>query len=183
MGDITAENVTFALSTGGIVDIGTLNVRPSSDVQGTGIVDGNLVNDGTITFGSSIGTIEVLGDFEQKADGVSTIRVDGVQAGTSLDRFLVRGDVKLDGTLNVTTSNGFTPPVGSRLDVIESDGSLTGEFNQINGRQFGSGVKVEPEYTSDAFVLNAVADAGPKVVSTSIPPQTAATIEKFDHRF
>ena len=121
-----------------------------------------------------------MGDFEQKLDGVSTVRVGGVQAGTSLDHLLVRGDVKLDGTLNITASNGFTPPVGSQLDVIQSDGSLTGEFNQINGRQFGSGVKVEPEYTSDAFVLNAVADAGPKVVSTSIPSKTAATLETFD---
>jgi hypothetical protein len=134
----------------------TLNDGPEDDLYnfGTTTVNGNLANNGTVagtgTFkgsgtittasfinkgsiapGNSTSMLTITGNYVQAATGTLTIELGGATAGTQYDRLNVSGTATLNGTLNVSFINGFTPTIGQSFTILDA-AFLSGTFTTLN---------------------------------------------------
>ena len=62
------------------------------------------------------------------------IEIGGVVPGTQFDRVNIAGTASLDGTLSVSTINGFQPTLPGESFTILTYGSHTGAFDSVTGR-------------------------------------------------
>jgi hypothetical protein len=62
------------------------------------------------------------------------IEIGGTTPGTQFDRVIVADEATLDGTLNVTTINGFAPTLPGQLFTIMTYATHTGEFADLIGQ-------------------------------------------------
>jgi len=46
----------------------------------------------------------------------------------------------LDGILDISLINGFTPALGETFEFLDFTGSLTGKFATLNGTTIGNGL-------------------------------------------
>jgi hypothetical protein len=60
----------------------------------------------------------------------TTIELGGLSAGAQYDQILVTGDLSLDGALQVSLINGFTPSAGQSFKILDWD-SLAGTFSSL----------------------------------------------------
>ena len=93
------------------------------------------------------------GDYVQSANGTLEIQLGGTAPGTQYDRLLVSGSVTLGGTLDVTTTNGFTPTAGNAFQIL-TFGSRTGNstFDVMNGLA-ASGTGLVPAFSANDLQL------------------------------
>jgi autotransporter-associated beta strand protein len=99
------------------------------------LVDGANVgalieNQGTIELGASPGQVQGV-DFQQDSSGTLEIEL----AGTGLndfDRLILSGQALLDGTLNVSLIDGFSPAVGNSFTFLSAAAGITGTFDTTN---------------------------------------------------
>ncbi len=153
------ENTTINLG-GGILNPGeTLILDTGDSLIGSGTLDSNLVNAGTVSPGSSPGIITVDGDYTQESLGSLAIELGGTTAGTDYDQLVVTGEATLAGTLDVSLIPGFTPSAGQNLTIM-TYASHTGEFDMLN----------LPSLPGD---LEWVLEYGPTALLLKIPSSTA----------
>ena len=102
------------------------------DVSGSG----NFTGTGTVNFegdlspGSSPATVSFAGDVTLGADSVLKIEIGGSLPGAQYDQLNVAGDLKLDGRLEVSFINGFTPAAGQTFDFLIG-GTVSGAFTSL----------------------------------------------------
>ncbi|MFN0127284.1 MAG: choice-of-anchor tandem repeat NxxGxxAF-containing protein [Verrucomicrobiales bacterium] len=87
-------------------------IRPNGVLTGHGTLAGAVVNEGTLSPGSSPGTLTIDGDYTQASSGRLLIEI---ASPTNHDRLRVSGDVMLGGTLAVTLLDGFVPTLGQQF--------------------------------------------------------------------
>ncbi len=90
---------------------------------------GNLVNQGgTLAPGASAGGTTIVGDYTQQNGATLAIEIGGTAAVTEYDFVSVSGNVLLDGLLELSLLDSFTP---SQLDTftVLTAGSLAGFFD------------------------------------------------------
>ncbi|MBW3541220.1 MAG: PKD domain-containing protein [Planctomycetes bacterium] len=111
---------------------GTLDIQ-GGELRGDGTVFGSISNGGNVTPGQSPGTITVSGHYMQAADGVFTVEVGGLTAGTEHDQLAVTGAVTLAGSLEVRLINGFSPQFQDSLVIMDNDGTdaVVGTFDGL----------------------------------------------------
>jgi len=95
-------------------------------LEGIGTLIGNLINDGTVSPGFSIGTITVVGDYTQTANGTLIIEIH--PSGNS-DRLNVTGTANLAGTLLLDPLPGLYN-AGTNYTVL-SAGTINNDFDQF----------------------------------------------------
>lgn len=125
---VVLNGLTFTTAGAGIISLnnGTIAVGP-------GAGSGALVNDGNLSGLGSVG-----GDFTQTDGGSLAVEVGGGVAQ-------VLGDAALDGTLNISLADGFTPTVGQSYtvltagSVIDSGLSLSGAAASLFSLEVGPG--------------------------------------------
>ena len=150
-GAITGDFSTLDIQAGGVLDNqagssftrkaattivdGVLNSVPDLQslgfLSGTGTINGNLDNaGGFVQPGDAPGTLTINGDYTQSPVGHLTIDLGGNGAGqfSVLD---VSDLVALDGILDFTTVNGFTPGAGDDFTFL-TFGALSGEFANVD---------------------------------------------------
>ncbi len=93
-------------------------------------VDVELVNIGTLEVGGSPGSAAVQ-SFVQTDIGTLHIEFEGT-GPSEFDQLNVTDNVSLNGTLDITTPEGFTPNYGDVFDVLTYD-TRSGLFDQVNG--------------------------------------------------
>jgi hypothetical protein len=117
---------------------GTLTAGPLVDIQGgtlagTGTINGSVQNAGLLAIGDSttVGTLTINGNYSQTSAGTLALKVGGV---ASFDRLqLTTGhSATLDGTLQVTLINGYTPATGDSIQIM-TFASRTGTFAALTG--------------------------------------------------
>ncbi len=88
-------------------------------LSGTGKINGNVTNRGTIRPGGTgaAGTLTVTGNYTQTSTGVLDIELGGTAAGT-YDQLNVSGIATLAGSLTVSLINGFNPTANDMFIVI-----------------------------------------------------------------
>lgn len=119
--------------------------------MGAGTIDGDVVNNGGQVSPGDVGASGVLtitGNYNQAVTGTLNIELGGLNAGSEHDQLLVGGATTLDGTLDVSLINGFTPAVNDNFTVMTYS-SRTGTFATINGH----GQNYTPNYNPTDLTL------------------------------
>ena len=128
-------------------------VKNAETLQGSGALDANLDNQGTLAPGNSPGTISVV-DFTNS--GTLQIELAGT-ADTEFDRIVVTGSADLGGSLEVTLLDGFLPESGDRFQFIEGDSSnWSGDFASFTGLELAGGLELIPVLTDSGYELLAL---------------------------
>ncbi|MGE3590434.1 MAG: Ig-like domain-containing protein, partial [Ilumatobacteraceae bacterium] len=96
-------------------------------IDGTGGLVGTVYNDGVI---ATDGTIDVLGLFEQGANGTIAIEVNGDHHGT----IAVTENATLAGTLEIALADNGALPTEA-FDALTANGAIEGTFTTVDGLQ------------------------------------------------
>jgi hypothetical protein len=117
----------------------TANINGGT-LEGIGTVTGNIAvaGTGTASPGLSPGLLNITGSYTQSHSGRFAAEIGGLTAGTQFDRLAISGAATLDGRIEATLVNGFTPNVGDSFDVM-AFASRTGDFTDESGLVLGGG--------------------------------------------
>jgi hypothetical protein len=167
-GTLNAHTIVFeggSIQNDGTIDPVDFQVLDAT-LSGTGTIDGDLTNDGTVILGDSAtspGTLTVTGDYVQNSDGTLFEGIDASNSGL----LSATGDVTLDGILDIALLDGFTPTNGETFELMDYTGAESGIFSTITGSDAGfwsvlleSG-QVDLEFNSSgSTITNTVPDVG-----------------------
>ncbi len=151
---LTSSTSTLAVASGHSVTLngGTLN--------GSGTIQGNLVNSGLVLPGlpGKAGILTVTGNYTESPASTLSLQLGGPTAGINFSQLSVLGTAMLKGTLDVPLINGFAPSVGEQFVILTSTG-LSGSFtdNVINDGGVIFNVSYSPVGFSNDVVLNTTA--------------------------
>jgi hypothetical protein len=168
------DNLTFYTSpTGMLVSLndGALEVAGAEPFLGTlsgnGDVHGSLINSGTVSPGTSPGTINVSGAYTQTNVGRLIIEIgDGVH-----DLLDIAGAATLGGALELDLVNSFVPDDGDVFKIVDY-ASYTGGFTNTTGLNF-SGGHFDMQYRSDGLYLVAALNGAPPPPPPNGAPEPA----------
>ena len=125
-------------------------------LEGVGSINGDVANiGGTVSPGSSPGTLHIAGNYTQGLAGTLNIELGGYISGTQYDLLDVTGLVTLSGTLNVSLINSFKPVTGADFRIINFS-TRSGDFVTEIGLHVGYWLYLQPTYSSDHLSLIAV---------------------------
>ena len=130
---------------------GTLDVAEGV-LGGTGTVNGDLMaTAGTVAPGTSVGELDVAGDFTLAAGGTLQIEIDGV---SSFDLLSVVGTANLGGSLDVVLN--YQPTLGTQFLVVNA-GTLVDTGLTLTGPNAGL---FDVDFVSNTLVLEYSATPG-----------------------
>lgn len=128
--------------------VATTNVTVASGatLDGTGRIIGNLVNNGTVAPGNSIGTLTVQGNYTHNAGSVLEIEFD---ANGNIDLLDVTGNAVLNGgTIRFVGIGGAEGQGGT---FLRTGGTLTGTFSTVE--TVGALLPLSVFYQSNAALM------------------------------
>jgi len=105
---------------------GAVDVQAGGTLRGHGTIAGDVTNDGIVWPGGSMGTLTILGNYTQNADGTLQLDVTPTQASM----LKVGGHANLAGTLNLIFAPGT---YSTNTFALVQAASLSGTFNTVNG--------------------------------------------------
>jgi fibronectin-binding autotransporter adhesin len=105
-------------------------VNPGGFLGGTGLIEGNLVNNGTVSPGNPVGTLTIGGNYAQTATGLLHIAVAGLASG-QFGQLVVNGHASIAGTLDVISLSNFKFQVGEKLTLLSANGGVSGTFSSL----------------------------------------------------
>ncbi len=144
--------------TSGVVDLqgGTLG--------GTGAVNSDVDNGGSVAPGASVGELTINGTYTQRPTGVFRVEIGGMAAG-EFDVLTINGAATLDGVVLASVVDGYLPNLGDTFEVMNF-ASRSGVFTLPAGSA-GPGRAFDVQY-SDTSVTLVVVDCtdgiGPSIV-------------------
>lgn len=154
-----AAGATFRGNNATFVNAGTLAGHGTFATH----VNGDILNQGTITPGlsaSPIGQLGIDGDLRQAAGGQVVFDLDTL---SSFDRLAVSDDVFLMGTV-VARNAGYVPVVGDEFVVMTYDERpLATAFDAVAAEGFGAGVRFAAVYGANSMSLVVTAVPEPSV--------------------
>ena len=122
---------TLIVTNGGTVSsAGGIIVRVLGTLRGDGQIIGNVSNVGVVAPGNSPGTLHIDGNYTQA--GKLQIEIGGTTPGSQFDMLDITGAATLDGTLEVSLIDGFTPSVGDVFEIVHADGGVFGGFDTFS---------------------------------------------------
>ena len=102
-------------------------------LTGNGSVEGHVTGAGTTVPGRQTGPLTVSGTYQPAGGGALVIGISGPSApGTDFGQLAVSGSASLNGSLNVVTASGYSPPLCDVYPVVTAS-SLSGTFGSLNG--------------------------------------------------
>ncbi|QEY32758.1 hypothetical protein EVJ50_11500 [Synechococcus sp. RSCCF101] len=106
-------------------------------ISGDGVIalgTGTLTNQGNLSPGGvgTAGAITISGDLIQGSEGGLELDIGGAGFGNGSDRLVVTGSTTLDGSLDSTLINGFSPTDGDQVSVLQGNLGITGDFSATN---------------------------------------------------
>ncbi|MEQ9408902.1 MAG: CARDB domain-containing protein, partial [Fuerstiella sp.] len=154
-GDLSIHSIPIHVRTQGAISVPKLELLSGASLDGDGTIDGDLLNTaGHIRPGNTIGILTVTGNFENSANGQVTVELGGTQAVTDYDTVQVLGTAILDGRLNVSLTNGFTPAIGDSFQILQFDSRVC-DFLTKNGLDLGGGLYLAAAFDLTSMTLNA----------------------------
>ncbi|MBU1742074.1 MAG: autotransporter domain-containing protein, partial [Proteobacteria bacterium] len=106
----------------------TITVGATGNLGGTGQITGNLTNNGNVSPGTSIGTLNIAGNYVQGAGG--TLQVE-INANGTNDQLHATGTANLAGTLQIVTQGTYTG--ANQHVVLIADAGINGTFDTVTG--------------------------------------------------
>jgi len=154
-----SSNLNEVILQGGKLITSSFNIPAGDTFSGSGTIESNLTNAGTLSPGSSPGTLTVDGNFTQEASGTLAIELGGTTPSIEYDQLVVTGTAAVAGTLDVSFYNEFSPSLGESFSILIYS-SLSGTFDTLNLPPLDSGLAWEVDYGSTAVTLSVGADGG-----------------------
>jgi autotransporter-associated beta strand protein len=109
--------------------LGNTTIASGALLGGGGTINGNLVNNGTLTPAFSTGTVTVTGKFTQATTGTLVIQL---ASGSSFDQLSVTGAAALAGTVQIDVLGGLDLK-GKSFTFLTAAGGVTGTFGTVTG--------------------------------------------------
>ncbi|MCC7476180.1 MAG: autotransporter-associated beta strand repeat-containing protein [Pirellulales bacterium] len=147
---INAGALLVTNTTGSATGTGPIDVASGARLGGTGTVLGAVTNSGTVSPGSSVGTLHVGGAFAQTAGGRLEIELASL---ASFDHLVVGGTANLGGTLAVSLVGGFVPAWGNSFEVLSSTGLADTTFSNAELPKLPGSLAWRMTYASAAVQL------------------------------
>ena len=130
--DFATNSGTLTLAPGTLLDPAAVFINlPTGLIQGSGNLQANVTNQGTIAPGTSPDIITITGNLLLDPTSVLDFEIGGVTPGAGAgfhDQIVVTGNATLDGTINATLFGGFVPVAGNTFDIITCGGTCSGAF-------------------------------------------------------
>jgi hypothetical protein len=106
-----------------------VTINAGGTLAGSGTIDANVINSGTVSPGSptGTGTLTINGNYTQTAGGVLDA---GLESPKAIDQVMISGLATLAGALNVALLDGFVPASGE-LFAIMTFGSSSRRFATV----------------------------------------------------
>jgi hypothetical protein len=167
LGNVSVEDTSQLIYriTGGSYNPGTdLNISPGETLSGTGTVEVNLTNAGTVSPGSSPSMLTIAGNYLQEPAGTLAIELGGTVPNTEYDQLIVNGTAALDGKLDIQLLEPFTPELGDAFTLMIY-GSHSGDFSQVSLPELAAGLGWKLEYGTTELILS-VGDATGSISGT-----------------
>ncbi|MCX5817041.1 MAG: autotransporter domain-containing protein [Proteobacteria bacterium] len=120
-----SEGMLFLTS--GASHSSTLTVNPGATVGGYGTL-GNVNNNGVVSPGGSIGTLNIIGNYTQGPGGTLDIEIAST---TSKDLLAINGTANLSGSLKVLWSGGYVPEPQNKFTILTASSGITGQFSSL----------------------------------------------------
>ncbi|MBL9136329.1 MAG: autotransporter-associated beta strand repeat-containing protein [Verrucomicrobiales bacterium] len=137
------EGVT-QLNGGNLSSVAPLQIR-GGRLGGRGLISGDVSNGGIISPGNSPGQLVIAGNYTQTATGTLAVEIGGTGPGAGFDQLVVSNEVVLDGRLEVTFTQGFSPPANSSFQFLTASkrsgrfATLTYPSNEVGLAVSGAG--------------------------------------------
>ena len=144
------QNVGQTILNGGNFSFTQTALLQGGILSGSGTVTGSVSNNAVVSPGASPGLLSITGNYIQTANAHLQIVLGGTLAGTNYDQLSVGGAAVLDGTLDLSYTNGFMPSLGDVFTVlvcaVRSGGfpTITGPVNTLATVYTTNAVLVEP---------------------------------------
>jgi T5SS/PEP-CTERM-associated repeat protein len=132
---------------------GALHVYTTGSLAGSGTIDGNLLNQGSVSPGNSPGVLTIDGAYDQSPSGALLIEIGGTVKGTQYDSLDISQNAMLGGSLNVSLVNGFSPAVGNAFEVLTADAGASGTFTSQVLPALAGGLSWSVVYGSNLVLL------------------------------
>ena len=122
---------------------------------------GSFTGTGTVNFegdllpGNSPAAISFGGDVVLGVGSTLTMEIGGTSPGAQHDQLNVAGQLAVDGTLNLSLINGFTPAAGQSFNLFDW-GSINGTFDSLLLPALGSGLSWNTSQLYTTGVLSVV---------------------------
>jgi T5SS/PEP-CTERM-associated repeat protein len=157
------QQLVFAGS-GSLWRSANLQVGPGGAVSGNGTIQANAVtNQGSLSPGNSPGLLTFTSNLTLLSSSALNMELAGTNS-TQFDRLAVNGAFALDGALNVSLIDGFTPQAGDTFKLFDFDVSLlSGAFATTNFGALAEGLAWDTSnlyITGTLGVLNAIPEPG-----------------------
>lgn len=104
---------------------GPVQVTPAGVLRGHGTIIGNVINNGTVFPGGSIGTLNIRGNYTQNAGGTLAIEV----TPTVHDVLNVSGTAAIAGRLLVQVDPSASYVAGDQYQILVAGGGVRGAFS------------------------------------------------------
>jgi len=134
-----AETRTQTTLNGGtLTATGLVDIQEDTTLAGMGTINGNVRNAGLLTIGddsTTVGILTINGNFTQTSAGTLAVKIGGLTTtGSDFDQLVLSPGFQatLDGTLQVTLINGYTPTTDDSIMIMTFD-SATGTFTHLTG--------------------------------------------------
>jgi hypothetical protein len=155
-----------------------LVIPQNQSVGGSGTIEGDVQNNGSIAPGSSPGAIAVTGNYTQAQTGSLLMEIAGV-GPENFDALNITGGANLDGLLNVSLLDGFVPSASDSFAILTA-GSLSGAFDNVAGGHLDiTGGTFDVAYSPGGVTLsNFQAVPEPGTISVILLGITAAGVRR-----
>ncbi|WYM00653.1 MAG: Calx-beta domain-containing protein [Gloeotrichia echinulata CP02] len=149
----------WAVNNGAILQFSSNYTLQGGTLAGSGTIIGNVSNLTQINPGDGIGTLKITGNYTQSTSSNLNIELGGA---TNYDRLNITGNASLNGNLNISLVNGFTPILGDRYTILDFGGNFSGGFTNITGFNLGNGLLLQSLVVNKSLVLDVVQDVNYK---------------------
>jgi len=140
-------------------------------LTGAGTINASVLNEGTIALNPGI--LNITGNYTQAATGALDVGVGGLSPGSQFGQLNVTGQAALNGALNISLLDGYSPPSGDSYPIL-TFGSRTGDFAVETGLYLGGGEGFSPTYDSSGLNLVVIPEqlGTTTAITSSLEPST-----------
>ncbi len=149
--DVSGGSITIEANGGAFQNSGTVNSSAGAISIETGSY--GTVNSGTLAAGPT-GTLAITGPYSQCASGTFDEVLGGSTTGL-YGQTSISGTASLNGNLNVSEANGFSPSTGNIFTFLTYT-SETGQFTNDTGLLLSDSTALQPAFSPTSVTLTTV---------------------------
>jgi hypothetical protein len=119
VGSVAGEG-TLIINSVGTLFAPLVTVGEQGELRGSGVIVGNVLNEGLVSPGNSPGTMNISGNFAQNSGGILKMEIAST---ASFDQLEIGGALIAGGTLDIDLLS-FTPQAGDSFDLFDFSSSM-----------------------------------------------------------